>query len=63
MNKITDNLNIQLIDIISQLSSKEQKKVLDFALSLHSKEKIKEWDNISDEEAAFLKAEFALIRY
>ncbi|RUT09704.1 hypothetical protein DSM106972_001990 [Dulcicalothrix desertica PCC 7102] len=59
MNKITDNLNVQLIDIISQLSSKEQKKVLDFAISLHYKEKIKEWDNISDEEAASLKAEFA----
>lgn len=63
MNNITDNLNVKLIDIVSQLSSKEQKKVLDFAISLHYKEKIKEWDNISDEEAASLKAEFALRRY
>lgn len=37
MNKITENLNVQLLDIISQLSSKEQKKVLDFAISLHYK--------------------------
>ncbi|MBW4669519.1 MAG: DUF2281 domain-containing protein [Cyanomargarita calcarea GSE-NOS-MK-12-04C] len=58
MNKITDSLNIQLIEIISQLPSNEQKQVLNFAISLHNQQKIKEWNNISDEEAASLKVEF-----
>ena len=58
MNKTTDSLNIQLIEVLSQLSSNEQQKVLTFAISLHNRQKIKEWDNISDEEAASLKAEF-----
>jgi hypothetical protein len=58
MNKIIDSLNIQLIEIISQLPSNQQKQVLNFAISLHNQAKIKEWDNISDEEAASLKAEF-----
>jgi|GEM_PF-3642243 len=49
---------MELIEVISQLSSNEQKKVLNFAISLHNKQKIKEWDNISDEEAAYLKEAF-----
>lgn len=57
MNKTTDSLNIQLIEVLSQLSSNEQ-KVLNFPISLHNQQKMKEWDNISDEEAASLKAEF-----
>jgi hypothetical protein len=58
MNKITDSLNIELIKIISQLPRNEQKQVLNFAISLHNQQKLKEWDKISDEETASLKAEF-----
>jgi hypothetical protein len=59
MSNITNNINVQLIEILSQLSHTEQKKVLDFAISLRYQKKFKEWDSISDEEAASLKAEFA----
>lgn len=49
----------ELLEILSQLPLSSQEQVLEFALSLHKKQRFKQWDAISDEEAAALKAEFA----
>ena len=55
---IPDIVQSQLLKIVSQLSLSEQDKVLKFALSLHKKQRFQDWDTISDEEAAAMKAEF-----
>lgn len=55
--KSTDNIQTQLFQIMLQLPLDEQKRVLDFAVSLQQTS-TQQWDLISDEEAAALKAEF-----
>ena len=49
----------ELLEILSQLPLSSQERVLEFALSLHKKQLFKQWDAISNEEAAALKSEFA----
>lgn len=55
---MTSNINVQLLEIVSLLPSSEQKKVLNFAVYLHKKQKFQQWDSISKEEAAKLKSEY-----
>lgn len=57
--KTTDIIQSQLLQILSQLPVSGQEKVLEFAISLHHKKLTQQWNTISDEEAAALKAEFA----
>jgi hypothetical protein len=57
--KKTENIHSQLLEILSQLPLSLQEQVLDFAISLHKKKLTQQWNAISDEEAAALKAEFA----
>lgn len=58
--KLTDanSLQDQLLQVLAQLSLDQQQQVLDFALSLCQREPAQQWDDISNEEAATLKAEF-----
>ncbi|GET40630.1 hypothetical protein [Microseira wollei] len=49
----------ELLEILSQLPLSSQEQVLEFALSLHKKQLFKQWDAISEKEAAAIKAEFA----
>ncbi len=56
--KLTEKIQTQLFHILVQLPQEQQKQVLDFAVSLRQQTLIQQWDNISDEEAAALKAEF-----
>jgi hypothetical protein len=53
-----DSLQDQLLQVLAQLSLDQQQQVLDFVLSLCPKEPTQQWDDISNEEAATLKAEF-----
>jgi hypothetical protein len=57
--KTTDIIHSELFEILSQLPVSGQEKVLEFAISLHHKKLTQQWNAISDEEAAALKAEFA----
>ncbi len=56
--KLTDKIQTQLFQILVQLPQEQQKQVLDFAVSLRQQTLTQQWDDISDEEAAALKAEF-----
>jgi hypothetical protein len=56
--QLTEKIQTQLLQILIQLSQEQQKQVLDFAVSLCQPTITHQWDNISDEEAAELKAEF-----
>ncbi|NES85620.1 MAG: hypothetical protein F6K10_31790 [Moorea sp. SIO2B7] len=56
--KKQEKIQTQLFQILVQLSQEQQKQVLDFAVSLRQQTLTQQWDNISDEEAAELKAEF-----
>ncbi|NWF59014.1 MAG: hypothetical protein HXY43_06830 [Fischerella sp.] len=58
-NRITENIQTQLIQVLTQLPLSSQEEVLNFAISLHKKQKFQQWDAASDEEAAALKSEFA----
>lgn len=57
--KTTQSIQNQLIEILSQLPLANQEQLLEFAIELHKKQLVKDWDAIPDEEAARLKAEFA----
>lgn len=57
--KNSDFLQSQLFKVLSQLSLSEQEQVLKFATSLQKKKRFQDWDTISDQEAAIIKAEFA----
>lgn len=59
MTTKTTEIVPELLEILSQLPLSSQERVLKFALSLHKKQRFQDWDAISDEEAAALKAEFA----
>ena len=54
----TQAIQRQLLQILVQLPQEQQKQVLDLAVSLHKQTLTQQWDTISDEEAAALKAEF-----
>ena len=56
--KLTEKIQTQLFQILVQLPQEQQKQVLDFAVSLRQQTLTEQWDNISGEEAAALKAEF-----
>jgi hypothetical protein len=57
--KTTDIIHSELFEILSQLPLSWQEKVIQFAIYLHQKKLTQQWDAISDEEAAALKAEFS----
>jgi len=57
--KTTDTIHSELFEILSKLPLSWQEKVLEFAISLHQKKLTQQWNAISDEEAAALKAEFS----
>ncbi|KYC34979.1 hypothetical protein WA1_09525 [Scytonema hofmannii PCC 7110] len=57
--KTTEIIQSQLLEVLSQLPVSWQEQVLDFTISLHQKKLTQQWNAISDEEAAMLKAEFA----
>jgi hypothetical protein len=54
-----DDVQVQLLKIVEELQPVHQAEVLDFALFLRERQLAREWDVISDEQAAALKAEFA----
>lgn len=54
-----DSVQSKVLMVLSQLPLSEQEKALEFVLSLHRKQKFQDWDQVSEEEAAALKAEFA----
>ncbi|MGF1478454.1 MAG: hypothetical protein ACFB4I_03050 [Cyanophyceae cyanobacterium] len=54
----SNSFQAQLLQLLEQLPPLQHQKVLDFALQLQKKDPIQQWDEISDEEAAALKAEF-----
>ncbi len=57
---LTKIIQTQLVQILAQLPQEQQKKVLNFAVSLHQQNLSQQWDTISDGEAAALKTEFAM---
>nr|WP_226586637.1 hypothetical protein [Microseira wollei] len=59
MMTTTTEIVPELLEILSQLPLSSQEQVLEFALSLHKKQLFKQWDAISEKEAAAIKAEFA----
>lgn len=59
ITKTPDIVQSQLLKVLSQLSLPQQEEVLKYALLLHKKQKFQDWDSISDQEAADIKAEFA----
>jgi len=54
-----DGIQSQMLTLLSKLPLSEQEKALEFVLSLHKKQQFQDWDRVSEEEAAALKAEFA----
>lgn len=55
---MTQTIQSQLWQVIEQLNLEQQQEVLNFARSLSQDSLFQKWDNISDEEAEALKAEF-----
>lgn len=53
-----DPIQQRLLQVVAELSVLQQQEVLNFALLLRQKELAEQWDAISDQEAAVLKAEF-----
>ncbi|WRH65982.1 MAG: hypothetical protein RSE13_20105 [Planktothrix sp. GU0601_MAG3] len=58
ITKTPDIVQSQLLKVLSQLSLPKQEEVLKYALLLHKKQQFQDWDSISDQEAADIKAEF-----
>ena len=59
LKEVTNNVQKQLLMALADLSPNRQKLVLNYALALRQQELTQQWESISDEEAAALKAEFA----
>jgi hypothetical protein len=59
MTTKTTEIVPELLEILSQLPLSSQERVLEFALSLQKKQQFQNWDAISAQEAAAIKAEFA----
>jgi hypothetical protein len=52
-------LQEQIETIVQHLSTEKQQKILEYAQSLQQDALFQNWDDISDQEAEALKAEFA----
>ena len=53
-----DHIQSQIMTILTQLPPEKKTAVLNFAVSLQQQEIMTKWANISDDEAAKIKAEF-----
>ena len=59
LKEVTNNVQKQVLITLAELSPSRQELVLNYALTLQKQELTQQWESISDEEAAALKAEFA----
>ena len=59
LKEVTNNVQKQVLITLAELSPSRQQLVLNYALTLQKQELTQQWESISDEEAAALKAEFA----